>query len=143
MAPTGLVIIAWKRGFCRKIAESRVDPDRGRPEMKWIPFCIECAPFAARRASASHPISWPILANSLPVSNRRRRAIAQLQWAQNCRSTLAGSSCDLLDPHRATGDCRFALHPGALWQDGQPPLIRPILPRSEDSKKRIHNEEET
>jgi hypothetical protein len=34
--PTGLVIPAWKRGFCRKIPANRVVPDRGRPEMKWI-----------------------------------------------------------------------------------------------------------
>ncbi|MNP28693.1 hypothetical protein D3C76_1216740 [compost metagenome] len=32
--PTGLVIPAWKRGFCNRIAESRVEPERGKPEMK-------------------------------------------------------------------------------------------------------------
>jgi hypothetical protein len=32
--PTGPVMPAWKRGFCRKMAESSVEPDRGRPAMK-------------------------------------------------------------------------------------------------------------
>ena len=27
---------ASKRGFCRNSAASRVEPDRGRPEMKWM-----------------------------------------------------------------------------------------------------------
>jgi hypothetical protein len=31
---TGLLMPAWKRGFCRKIAASKVDPDRGSPDMK-------------------------------------------------------------------------------------------------------------
>lgn len=34
MSPTGLVMPAWKRGFCRRIADSNVLPERGRPEMK-------------------------------------------------------------------------------------------------------------
>lgn len=28
-------MLAWKRGFCRSNAESRVLPERGKPEMKW------------------------------------------------------------------------------------------------------------
>ncbi|MNL89630.1 hypothetical protein D3C87_2200770 [compost metagenome] len=32
--PTGDVMPAWKRGFCRSRAASNVDPERGRPEMK-------------------------------------------------------------------------------------------------------------
>jgi hypothetical protein len=32
--PTGLVIPAWNKGFCRKMPASSVDPDRGNPEMK-------------------------------------------------------------------------------------------------------------
>jgi len=27
-------MLAWKRGFCVRRAESKVDPERGRPEMK-------------------------------------------------------------------------------------------------------------
>jgi hypothetical protein len=38
--PTGPLIPAWNRGFCRKIAASNVEPERGRPDMKWMPFCI-------------------------------------------------------------------------------------------------------
>ena len=38
--PTGLVMPAEKRGFCRSNAASSVEPERGRPEMKWMPFCI-------------------------------------------------------------------------------------------------------
>lgn len=30
----GLDMPAWKRGFCRRIADVNVEPDRGRPEMK-------------------------------------------------------------------------------------------------------------
>ena len=26
---------AWKRGFCRSKAASNVDPERGKPDMKW------------------------------------------------------------------------------------------------------------
>jgi hypothetical protein len=33
-APTALVIPASKRGFCRRMAPSSVDPERGSPEMK-------------------------------------------------------------------------------------------------------------
>jgi hypothetical protein len=29
---------AEKRGFCRSRAANRVEPARGRPEMKWMPF---------------------------------------------------------------------------------------------------------
>ena len=32
--PTGLVMPAWKRGFCRRIPASSVEPDLGSPEMK-------------------------------------------------------------------------------------------------------------
>ena len=32
--PTGLVMPAEKRGFCRSSAASRVEPERGRPAMK-------------------------------------------------------------------------------------------------------------
>ena len=35
--PTGLVIAACTAGFCRSSAESKVEPERGSPEMKWIP----------------------------------------------------------------------------------------------------------
>jgi hypothetical protein len=38
--PTGPVIPAWNRGFCRNIADSNVDPERGKPEMKWIEACM-------------------------------------------------------------------------------------------------------
>lgn len=34
MCPIGLDIAAWTRGFWRRMAASRVDPERGRPEMK-------------------------------------------------------------------------------------------------------------
>jgi hypothetical protein len=34
MSPSGLVMPAWKRGFCLRIAESSVLPERGSPEMK-------------------------------------------------------------------------------------------------------------
>jgi hypothetical protein len=37
---TGLDMPAWIYGFCRRIALSKVDPERGSPEMKWIPFLI-------------------------------------------------------------------------------------------------------
>ena len=33
--PNELVLAAWRRGFCRRIAESSVEPLRSRPEMKW------------------------------------------------------------------------------------------------------------
>ena len=33
-AAKGLLTPAWKRGFWLRIAESRVEPDRGKPEMK-------------------------------------------------------------------------------------------------------------
>ena len=36
---TGLLTPAWKRGFWFRIADSSVEPERGRPEMKWK-FCI-------------------------------------------------------------------------------------------------------
>src|SRR6266436_5613383 len=42
--PTGLVIPARKRGFCRNRAASNVEPARGRPEMKWMPFCTPLEP---------------------------------------------------------------------------------------------------
>jgi hypothetical protein len=32
--PMGPLMPAWKRGFWLKMAESKVDPDLGRPEMK-------------------------------------------------------------------------------------------------------------
>src|ERR1700744_1160836 len=32
---------AEKRGFCRNSAASRVEPERGRPEMKWRRLCME------------------------------------------------------------------------------------------------------
>src|SRR5690348_4412502 len=35
MSAMGLVMPAWNRGFCFRIAASKVLPDRGRPEMKW------------------------------------------------------------------------------------------------------------
>src|SRR6185437_4202698 len=35
MSATGLVMPAWNRGFCFRIAASNVLPARGRPEMKW------------------------------------------------------------------------------------------------------------
>src|SRR5690348_1063529 len=35
MSATGLVMPAWNRGFCFRIAASKVLPARGRPEMKW------------------------------------------------------------------------------------------------------------
>jgi hypothetical protein len=31
---TGIVTPAWKRGFCRSNAASRVEPERGRPAIK-------------------------------------------------------------------------------------------------------------
>jgi hypothetical protein len=31
---TGLLTLAWNLGFWRKIAESIVDPERGKPEIK-------------------------------------------------------------------------------------------------------------
>ena len=34
--PTGPVIAAAKRGFCRSSPASSVEPERGRPEMKWM-----------------------------------------------------------------------------------------------------------
>jgi hypothetical protein len=34
-AATGLLTPAWKRGFWFRTADSRVEPARGRPEMKW------------------------------------------------------------------------------------------------------------
>lgn len=34
-AAIGLVMAAEKRGFCRSSAHSKVDPDRGKPEIKW------------------------------------------------------------------------------------------------------------
>jgi hypothetical protein len=40
-APTGLVIPAWRCGFCRRIAASSVDLERGSPEMKRIPLSIK------------------------------------------------------------------------------------------------------
>jgi hypothetical protein len=40
MPPTGLVIPARKRGFWRRMVASKVEPERGRPEMKWMPFSI-------------------------------------------------------------------------------------------------------
>jgi len=30
--PTGLDMPAWKRGFCRRIAASSVEPERGSPK---------------------------------------------------------------------------------------------------------------
>jgi hypothetical protein len=33
-AARGLLTPAWKRGFWLRIADSRVEPARGRPEMK-------------------------------------------------------------------------------------------------------------
>ncbi|MHC2816729.1 hypothetical protein ACVMBY_000289 [Bradyrhizobium huanghuaihaiense] len=38
--PTGPVIPARKRGFCRNMADSSVEPARGSPEMKWISPCM-------------------------------------------------------------------------------------------------------
>jgi hypothetical protein len=35
MSAMGLVMPAWNRGFCFRIAASNVLPERGRPEMKW------------------------------------------------------------------------------------------------------------
>jgi hypothetical protein len=40
--PTGLVIPVAKRGFCRGSAARSVDPARGSPEMKWMPFLTLC-----------------------------------------------------------------------------------------------------
>jgi hypothetical protein len=40
MPPTGLVIPASKRGFWRRMAVSKVEPERGRSDMKWMPFAI-------------------------------------------------------------------------------------------------------
>ena len=31
---TGLEMWAWIFGFCRKIADNNVEPERGKPEMK-------------------------------------------------------------------------------------------------------------
>jgi hypothetical protein len=36
---------AWKRGFCFRIADNSVLPERGKPEMKWnlpggVPFWV-------------------------------------------------------------------------------------------------------
>jgi len=38
--PTGPVMPAWNPGFCRRIAESKIDPARGSPAMKWIFACM-------------------------------------------------------------------------------------------------------
>ena len=43
-ATTGLVMAAAKRGFCRSSAQSKVDPDRGRPEIRWILDTIAASP---------------------------------------------------------------------------------------------------
>jgi hypothetical protein len=34
-SPTGLDIPAYNFGFCSKIADNNVEPDRGSPVMKW------------------------------------------------------------------------------------------------------------
>src|SRR5580704_3334683 len=47
--PTGLVMAAWIRGFWRRMAASRVEPLRGRPEMKWKVFGM---PWPAREGFA-------------------------------------------------------------------------------------------
>ena len=36
MDDTGLVMLACSLGFCRSSAASRVEPERGRPEMEWM-----------------------------------------------------------------------------------------------------------
>jgi hypothetical protein len=40
---------AWKRGFCRRMPDSNVEPDRGSPEMKWKVWDV-MAPLAIRPA---------------------------------------------------------------------------------------------
>jgi len=32
---TGLLMPAWNRGFCRRRADNNVEPERGRPEIRW------------------------------------------------------------------------------------------------------------
>jgi hypothetical protein len=49
--PTGLDIPAWKRGFWRRMPASKVEPERGKPDMKWIPCCIVVPAAVARRAA--------------------------------------------------------------------------------------------
>ena len=38
--PIGLVIPAWIFGFWRRMADNSVEPERGRPEMKWMVCCM-------------------------------------------------------------------------------------------------------
>ena len=45
MSANGLVMPAWKRGFCFKTADNNVLPERGNPEIKWnllggLPFRV-------------------------------------------------------------------------------------------------------
>ena len=47
---TGLDIPVRKHGFWRMIAASRVEPERGRPEMKWI---VLSAPVRLSRAAVA------------------------------------------------------------------------------------------
>ena len=55
MEETGLVMPACSAGFCRNNAASRVEPERGKPEMK----CSPVVQSKRLKFTASRPANWP------------------------------------------------------------------------------------
>ena len=55
------VFAAWKRGFCRRMPASRVEPERGRPEMKCSPGRFAAATvisLVSPRPGPGTPAGW-------------------------------------------------------------------------------------
>src|ERR1700722_11612367 len=89
MPPTGLVIMAWKRGFRRRIAENRVEPERGRPDMKWMPCRTgERAPVSVVGETVCRPLGGtaPALAgDQAGWTNETASRAVSWPWSANDR----------------------------------------------------------
>src|SRR5580658_548191 len=102
MAPTGLVIPAWKRGFCRRIAASSVDPERGSPEMKCIPLSI--------KAPADDEIPAPVVSCGPVGGNRASIGVPHVPGARNPRRGMHRRAVGRPGPHDRS------IEPGAARQ---------------------------